>query len=99
APLAPATKGAVKRFQRRFGGRVAPLHTARLIRGFGEIVITAPSPQAQLFLDGRYVGRGQRKVLRRIPVGRHRVHIVINGKRSPHRDLTLVKDKRAAVSF
>ena len=75
--------------------------TAKLQRApkYGTITLISSSPQVKYFLDGKYVGDGQRRVLRRVPVGKHRLHAVINGQKSPTRDVQLQPEQRMTLTF
>ena len=68
-------------------------------KGYGMVTITSGSPKTQFFLDGRFVGQGQRRVLRRIPVGQHRIHAVVDGRKSPERRIEVMAKQQLTVAF
>ncbi len=65
------------------------LARAKRVSGYGTITIVTATPQAKIFLDGNYVGTGAKRTLRQIPAGKHRLHIVLDGKRQPSKDIVL----------
>lgn len=77
------------RAPRRLRVPAARLATARRITGQGTIKILTGNPTAKIFLDGRYVGSGSLKTLRRIPAGKHRLHVELGDKKMPPKDIVL----------
>ncbi|MCK5800410.1 MAG: protein kinase, partial [Deltaproteobacteria bacterium] len=63
--------------------------TIQRMSGSGTINIITRDPGAKIFLDGHYVGTGKTRALRRVPAGRHRLHIEIGDKKLPPKDITL----------
>lgn len=85
----PAGLRRPERAPRRLRVPAARLATARRITGQGTIKILTGNPTAKIFLDGRYVGSGSLKTLRRIPAGKHRLHIELDQKKMPPKDIVL----------
>jgi serine/threonine protein kinase len=70
-------------------------HTA----GFGTLQVTSKDPSAQVFVDGYFKGQGKVVTLQSLVVGTHRIHIVVAGRKSPHRDVQLKPGDRLTVDF
>jgi serine/threonine protein kinase len=79
--------------------RAAPLGQLRRAEGFGSLSVVTGSVQAHVFVNGKFHGRGRRVNLPRLAAGLYRVHVVVNGKKSPHKDVELAPGQRRQVSF
>jgi len=88
----PTTAGA-KRL-----GRLAGRPITKAL-GFGALEIATSSPEAQVFVNGRFKGKGKLVLLPRIAAGTYRIHLVIDGKKTPHRDVQLAPNQRLTISF
>jgi hypothetical protein len=77
----------------------APLDRIRRAEGFGSLVIITGSPQAHIFVNGHFRGRGRRLNIPRLATGLYRVHLVIRGKKTPHRDVEVAAGRSRRVTF
>lgn len=68
-------------------------------RQYGGLKLVGSSPQTQFFLDGKFVGQGPERLLRRVPVGRHRVHVVVDGASSRAREVELLANQQQVIVF
>lgn len=67
-----------------------PNRLARQIRAFkgtGTLRVLTANPRARILLDGKFVGQGKLRTLRRIPPGKHRLELEIDGRRGAPREV------------
>lgn len=95
----PHAKSTEKTVPRAGRANIAPLSRARKVEGVGTLHVSTGSARAQIFVDGHFMGLGITRVLRRVPAGKHRVHLVIDGRKTPHKDVVVTDGKRTDVVF
>ena len=69
------------------------------VEGVGVLEIATSSPKAEVFVNGRFKGRGKLVILPRVPAGTYRIHLVLDKKKTPHRDVQLRPNQRLTVTF
>ena len=90
-------------------GRISPAITSprhglagrplRKVEGIGALEVSTPSDDAQVFVNGRFRGKGKLVILSDLPSGLYRIHLEIKGKKTPHRDVQIQPNKRLTVKF
>jgi serine/threonine protein kinase len=68
-------------------------------KGHGSIEASTSLNNARWFLDGRFVGAGQVRVLRRIPAGRHTIAIQQNGRTVRSKNIVLSPGQPMTIRF
>lgn len=81
--------------------RVLKRNLGRLERykGFGHIEINTPSPTAEVYVNGKYRGKGRVVTLSDLPAKTYRIHLKVNGRKTPHRDVVLEPKQRLKLRF
>jgi serine/threonine-protein kinase len=69
------------------------------IEGIGALEVSTPSDDAQVFVNGRFKGKGKLVILSDLPSGLYRIHLAIKGKKTPHRDVQIQPNKRLTIKF
>lgn len=68
-------------------------------KGMGNLEIATPDAKAQVFVNGKFKGTGKLVILPQLPVGTYRIHLVVKGRKTPHRDVHLQANQRLTITF
>jgi len=71
----------------------------RKVEGIGALEIATSSDKAEVFVNGKFRGRGKLVIMPTVSAGTYRIHLVVDGKKTPHRDVHVRPNQRLTVKF
>ncbi|MBW2733536.1 MAG: serine/threonine protein kinase [Deltaproteobacteria bacterium] len=88
APLPGRTRSSIIGRQGARPNKLLMRHLHKL-KDTATLRVITTNPQARILLDGKFVGQGKLRTLRRIPAGKHRLELEVDGRRGPPREVEL----------